>query len=296
MAKGATAREHPLAFAWRRFQLHRRYRRKVGCRGNFESPVDYTEKVQFRKLYGNHAVYAQVADKYAVRDFVAGRVGQDYLVPLHAVCEQLTPEIVAGLPDAFVAKATHGCKWNRIVHDKGKTDTAELIRYLNATMSLRYGASTGEFHYRLIPPRIVVEQLLADRDGQLPYDYYIFCYNTPAGFDYAISISSPGITSAAHYDKHWNRWDGSFSEAEYKRYMKPDNFPEMLEVARKLSAGFDFIRVDLYNVEGRIFFGELTVTPNAGFGFIPHAERSRHRGNAWEIDGHNRNLYTRPPR
>lgn len=292
---GSNQHESRIAFLRRRMRLQRRFRRRVGFRGNFEAPREYTEKVQFRKLYGNHATYAQVADKYAVREFVAERAGEQYLVPLYAVCDRLTPDAVAGLPNSFVAKATHGCKWNRIVHNKDQLDAAELIEFLNDTMTWRFGEHTGELHYSLIPPRIVVEKLLQDRNGNLPYDYYIFCYNTPAGFDYSVSISSPGITRAAHYDRHWNRWDGTFSEEEHERFANPANFPEMLEVARRLSAGFDFVRVDLYSLEGRIYFGEMTVTPNAGFGVIEHPERAAHRSDSWKIDGDNPQLYTRSP-
>ena len=151
-----THSEPPLAFAWRRWRIRRRFRRKLGRPLEELNPFTAEDKVQYRKLYGNHALYAFLADKYAVREFVAERVGPDHLIPLYGVYDRLSPEIFDDLPNRFIIKATHGCKWHQIVRDKSQLDVAAAVRRFNGYVRRIYGRTSGQYHYRLIPP--------ADRD------------------------------------------------------------------------------------------------------------------------------------
>jgi hypothetical protein len=265
----------------------------MGVRGNFESPRTYQEKVQFRKLYGNHEHYALMADKYRVRRYIADRVGSDYLIPLLGVYSHLTRDIFDTLPDRFVMKANHGCKWNRIVWDKAELDIPATVRYFNRLMKKHYGGKSCEYHYRLIEPRILAEQLLVDGDD-VPADYNFFCYHGRNGFDYAIAIDSPRTPKAVHFDKHWNVLEGEFTADEAARLVNPPNFDEMVRVAEALSRGFDFVRIDLYNVAGRVYFGEVTCTPAGGLGPVENELRAHMRNEMWELDADNRQLYHKP--
>src|SRR5579871_2936752 len=103
------------AFRMQRALIARRFKEGLGYEGDFEHPRTYQEKVQFRKLYGNHRFYSSLADKYLVRNYVTERVGERYLNPLLGVYDRLTPEVFESLPCEFIIKANHGCHWNRVV-------------------------------------------------------------------------------------------------------------------------------------------------------------------------------------
>ena len=285
--------EGRLAFWRRRRRLRRRFHKRFGRVGNFENPRTYEEKVNFRKLYGNHETYAQIADKVRVRDYVAERVGEHYLVPSLGVHDRLRPEIFDDLPRQFIIKASHGCRWNNIVYDKGKLDVAETIRYFDRRLDDTFGAREGEFHYSLIEPKLLIEELLL-HEGRIPCDYNLYCYHHDGRFDLAIAISSPDGGPYAHFDKHWNLLEGDLSPEDQKKLVDPENFDEMVSVARALSEGFDFIRVDLYNVQGRVYFGELTCTPSAGMNPVENEVRAAMRTRMWKLDVDNPRLYRKP--
>lgn len=291
MSHSSHRAEGALAFALRRWRLQRRFRQRCGYAGDFEHPSNYEEKIQFRKLYGNHARYALVADKYRVREYVAERAGARYLIPLLGVYDRLTPEVFETLPERFVIKASHGCKWHRVVWNKADLDVAATVRYFNRLMGQRYGAKSGEYHYSLIEPKILIEELLAD-GGDSPADYCFDCYHGAQGFECTVAISTP--KASAYYDRHWHLLEGGLPAELSARLVEPENYTEMVRVAEALSRGFDFIRVDLYNVAGRIYFGELTCTPHAGFTSFDTPVRFRMRTEMWRLDIDNEQLYRKP--
>ncbi|QDV21776.1 hypothetical protein Q31a_00550 [Aureliella helgolandensis] len=270
--------------------MQRRFRRKIGKSGNFTEPQTFPEKVQFRKLYGNHSTYARLADKYAVREYVAERVGERYLVPLLGVYDQLTPEHFRDLPDRFIIKANHGSKWHQVVWDKSQLDIASTVQYFNQLMHRTYGLRSHEYHYRLIRPRIVIEELLDDEHDS-PVDYSFYSYHGPSGFDFLITLTAPRHETYAHFDRHWNFQDGDFTSEQHAKYVKPANYQDMFRVAEELSRGFDFLRVDLYNLNGRIYFGEATCTPTSGYTPAEVPSRGKLRGDKWHLDRDNPNLY-----
>ncbi|MFM9059714.1 MAG: ATP-grasp fold amidoligase family protein [Planctomycetaceae bacterium] len=287
-------RESALSFALRRWRIRRGFRRAFGRPLDERHPVESPEKVQYRKLYGNHALYAFLADKHAVREFVAERVGPRYLVPLYGVYDRLTPEVFADLPDRFIIKATHGCKWHQIVRDKSRLDVAATVRRFNQYVRRTYGRSSGQYHYRLIPPRIVIEELLDD-GGDSPPDYDFFCYHDADGFDHSLAVVMPGGTRAAYFHADWSICDLTCTPAEAERVRNPPNSAEMLDVAERLSRGFDFLRIDLYNVAGRVYFGEVTCTPAGGVRPIKHPGRAARAARLWKLDRDNRLLYSTSP-
>lgn len=287
--------ESRLAFALRRWRIRRRFRLKLGRPLDEHRPTSSQEKVQYRKLYGNHALYAFLADKYAVREFVRERVGADYLVPLYGVYDRLTPEILADQPDRFIIKATHGCKWHQIVRDKSQLDIAATVRRFNGYVRRVYGRTSGQYHYRLIRPRIVIEELLDD-GGDSPPDYDFFCYHGAEGFDYSLAVVMPPGTRAVYFRKDWSIIERTCTAAEAERVTNPPNFAAMLDVAERLSRGFDFLRIDLYNVAGRIAFGEVTCTPAGGYKATTNPERAARAARLWRLDRDNRFLYSTAPR
>jgi hypothetical protein len=277
-----------------RARIRRQFKESLGYEGNFENPRTHQEKMQFRKLYGNHAFYALVTDKYKVRDYIAAKVGARHLIPLLGVFDRLDESIFENLPQQFIIKANHGCKWHEVVHDKGKLAIHKTIRRFNTLCNRRYGGIAGERHYNFIKPKIVIEPLLQEPDGSLPWDYNFFCYNGPRGFDCNFAIASPRGQSAT-FETDWRIVRSDLPESELATHIKPANFDVMLDVAKRLSADFDFVRVDLYNVDNTVYFGELTCTPHQGYGAIPDPKRQKMRDEMWHLDAANPLLY-KPPK
>jgi hypothetical protein len=275
-----------------RFRIQRQFSEHLGYNGNFENPKSYQEKVQFRKLYGNHEFYALAADKYRVRRYVASKVGEKYLIPLLGAYDRLSPSAFDRLPDAFIVKANHGCKWHEVVTDRN-FNAAETIERFNRLCRKRFGWLHGERHYNFIKPKIVIEELLQGNAGGLPWDYCFFCYNGPTGFDYNFAIVSPqGL--GAKFTKEWELLDSNVPAEALQPQLHPTNFDEMVRVARGLSADFDFVRVDLYTVGAKVYFGELTCTPAAGYGVITNERRRKMRDEMWHLDAGNPLLYRAP--
>jgi len=283
-----------LLFRTQRRMISWRFKAKMGYAGDFENPKTYQEKVQFRKLYGNHAFYASVADKYRVRSYVASKVGAKHLIPLLGAYDRLDKSAFDELPQQFIIKANHGCKWHQIVYDKSKLDIAKAARRFNKLCKRRFGWISGERHYGFIRPKIVIEQLLRGVCGGPPWDYSFFCYHGLGGFDYNFTIVSPDGRSAA-FTKGWELLESNLPEHELAPHLYPANFEVMVQVAKDLSADFDFVRVDLYTVGDKVYFGELTCTPHQGYGPIKNKERQRLRDEMWHLDSGNPLLY-RPPK
>ncbi len=284
--------DHVKRSAQRRL-IKRQFRQHLGYEGNFENPVTYAEKVQFRKLYGNHVFYAEVADKYRSRDYVSRRIGPQYLKPVLGVYDRLTPQLLESFPKPFIVKANNGCKWHRIVRTPMDAAWSEIVRYFDKLSYRRYSSSTGERHYDFIPFKIVVESLLLDAEGQLPWDYDLWCFNTPEGFRYIPSVISPDGKKAS-FDAQWNLLQGDLTEAQMAERANPPRFDELVALARVLSAEFDFVRIDFNIVNGNIYFGEITCTPGQGYTVISHPKRLQLLTDWWHLDGRNPQLYIAP--
>jgi TupA-like ATPgrasp len=284
-----------IAFTTQRWLIRWKFKATMGYAGDFENPRTYQEKIQFRKLYGNHAFYALMADKYRVREYVAAKVGEQHLIPLLGAYDRLNRTIFDDLPDQFIIKANHGCKWNQVVNDKSKLDVDATVRRFNRLIGKHFGFRSGERHYALIKPKIVIEQLLQGPRGGLPWDYYFQCCNGPDGFEYHTAIVAPDGKRSAVFDNNWRLISSDIPEEELAPHWRPANFETMVQVAKSLSADFDFVRVDLYTTQEKVYFGELTCTPHQGYGPIKDPERQRQRDRMWHLDSANPLLY-RPPK
>ncbi len=282
-----------LRFRLQEAKIRRLYLKHSKSEGNFEDPRTYGEKVQFRKLYGNHAFYGRLADKALVRDYVKERVGGDALIPLLGVHDRIDGGILDSLPGSFVIKISNASKWNEIVFDKARMDRHRTIRYFNRKLKKRYSRKFGEVHYDYCTPRIVIEALLLD-EGRLPWTTDFFCYNGAKGFDFAVCVSSPDELHKGHYDRDWNLLEGNLTEEMESAHTRTPLTSRMVEIARELSRGIDFVRVDLYGVGNSVYFGEMTFTPGAGLGLIKNPARARMRDQMWELDRHNPMLYRNP--
>ncbi|ART63079.1 teichuronopeptide biosynthesis TupA-like protein [Kushneria marisflavi] len=244
------------------------YRREFGRFPNLSNPQTFNEKICCRR-FDPEPVYTFLSDKYAVRDYVAATVGQHYLIECYGHTQRLTPKMYKQLPESFVMKGNHGSGFNLLVEDKQQYPLQLLDNIGRRWLSADYYAASRESHYREIEPQLLFEKLLLDDQGRPPMDFKFYCFRRPDRYapEIYIEVVQNRFTDFAvdYYDVDWNLIEvvqDRFTTG--RRIPKPEQLDEALEVARKLSEGFDFARVDLYLTAGRIYFGEITFTPTGG--------------------------------
>lgn len=269
--------------------IKRKFKRKLGYEIDFsKDPVTFNQKIQFRKLYDNNPLYAICADKYRVREYVKKKIGEEYLILLYLVTDKLTMEQWEELPESFVAKANHNSGPVQIVKDKSKVDAKKIIKELNNQLKIDYGVLSMEKYYSDIPKKIIVERYLKGGDDNDLKDYKFFCFHGRVKYCQLIKNRSTEET-IDFYDINWKKQDfiglvspvNPIEKCSNEIEPIPKNYNLMLNIAERLAADFDFVRVDLYNVDGKIYFGELTFCPASGLGtFIPE-EWNKNFGEFW---------------
>ena len=261
-----------LGFLPDKLYLSLRYRCQMGHWINWKNPKSFTEKIQWLKVYDYKPEYTQMVDKLAVKDYVAERIGQEYIIPTLGVWDRVEDIDWDYLPDQFVLKTTHGGGGCGVVvcPNKANLDKAMAIKKLQMSMQSNAGKTYREKPYLNVPRKIIAEKFMAvhkpkhnDKVADLP-DYKFFCFDGEPKFLY---ISDTPNHELVFLNTDWT--EAEFGRSDYKPLTnilpKPDNLDEMLDIARKLSKGKAHVRVDLYNVNNHIYFGELTFYTGAGF-------------------------------
>lgn len=240
----------------------------IGRYPNLLHPATFNEKILQRNLRPDPR-YIDLADKLKVREYIAAKIGEQYLIPLLAAPEVLTRKVFDSLPDAFVMKANHGSNFVEVVRDKSKTSFEKLRMLAEQWLATDFYHIARERHYRMIKPRVFFEHLLLDQHDQIPADLKVHCFGgRPGGpIIYILVIADRfGDCHGDVYDADWNHLD--IAIGPYKRSAAPSapprNLQAVLDVAVRLAEDFDYVRVDLYAPDNEIYFGELTFTPGAG--------------------------------
>lgn len=234
---------------------------------NLSNPVRYTEKLQHLRLfeYPHNDLVSKCASRVGVREYLSSLNLEKYLIPSLGVYDKFDDIDFDSLPNQFVMKCSHACAFNYIVKDKQKIEIKLLRKKFNRWLKTNYGKKTAELHYAKIKPQIIIEKYIGDIDD-LPTEYKIHCFNGVAKNLYVVTGRGKDIRYNNYYID-WTPFDGSqfngWKKTDYE-LKRPDNFDEMVSLAEKLSKPFPFVRVDLYNINGKIFFGEMTFTPAKG--------------------------------
>ena len=259
------------------------FRMGHGSYPNIFCPRSFSEKIQHRKLFDRRPILVTLSDKYAVRDFVRKRVGGEYLTRLYHVTSDPRDIPLASLPDSFVIKPTHGCGWLEIVRDKNKVDLQQLQRLCADWLARNFFYVAGEWVYKNIPPRLLIEELLDDGTGGIPYDYKFFVFGGRVEFA-SVDLDRFGDHRRNMYDRDWNRLNFGFQRsASDKEVPRPPKLDEMIRIAETLCTGFDFLRIDMYSVGDRIVFGEVTTTPASGLEPFWPGGTDRWIGDLWKM-------------
>lgn len=264
--------------------ISRLYKDRIGHELNWENPTAYTEKMQWSKLYDDNPLKTQYTDKYLVREWVKNTIGEEYLIPLLGVWDSVDDIQFDKLPNSFVLKTNHGSGTNIIVKDKTKLNYKMVKQAISDWMKIDFGYKSFELHYSKIKPRIIAEKYIETKNDDLQ-DYKFLCFDGVPHFCW-VDIGRYSAHKRNVYDINWilQPWNQETLGSYNKEIPKPQNFEKMVEIARTLSAGFSHVRVDLYNVDGHIYFGEMTFTNGGGFDRIIPAEYDYELGKLWKID------------
>lgn len=231
----------------------------MGCFPNIEHPTTYNEKLQWLKLNDIHPEYAQYVDKYEAKEYVRSVLGDEYIIPTIGVYDSFGDIDFSKLPDQFVLKTTHDSGGVVVCPNKGKLDIARARRKLEGSLHHNYFYEHREYPYRDIRPRIIAEQYMVDESGTELKDYKFFCFDGKCRMLFVATDRSKG-------DVRFDFFDPNFQHLPFrqghpwatKEVRKPAGFEQMVSIAERLSQGFRHVRVDLYDINGRIYFGELT--------------------------------------
>lgn len=250
-----------------------RYRLRFHKRLNLDTPETLNEKIQYLSLRTDTSEWSRLADKYAVRQYVIDCGLKETLNRLYGVWDDVNDIVFDSLPDNYILKTTNGSGYCIIVEDNKSIDRKKISDSLKKMMNTVYGLSEGNPHYSRIKPRVIAEELLFNDPVSKEYsksliDYKIWCFNGKAHYIWVCTDRTHKGTNVLVYDTDWNVHPEYSNFTNYYRrgsvIPKPVNLDKMLSIAEKLSSPFPVVRVDLYNIAGRIVFGELTFTAVGG--------------------------------
>ena len=248
------------------------FRLKVGRKLDLKQPIFYNDKLQWLKLYNRKPEYTVMVDKHQVKELVAKRIGEEYLIPTLGLWNKFDDIDFSTLPNQFVLKCTHDSGGLVICKDKSKLNINEVKKKINSCMKMDFYYEGREWPYKNVKPRIIAEKFMVDESGTELKDYKFFCFNGVAKMLY-VATDRPFNTHFDFFDLNFKHLPihQSHSWAD-KEIVKPKNFEEMIKIAEKLSQGYPHVRVDLYNINGKIYFGEYTFFHESGLSRIEPIE------------------------
>lgn len=264
--------------------LAKYYKNATGQKLDWDNLQTYNEKMQWAKLYEKDPMKTTLSDKYKVREWVEDKIGNEYLIPLLGVWDNFIEINFSNLPNQFVLKTNHASGTNLIVENKNDLDMEEAKVFFDEALNKKQTFSFGfQLHYEGIEPKIIAEKLIQDSNGELN-DYKFLCFDGKVYYCW-VDVDRNTDHKRNVYDLNWNLqdWNQHTYPNTNKELPKPKNFDQMIEIAKKLCQGFSQVRVDLYNVDGQIYFGEMTFTNGSGFELIHPHSANLELGKLWKL-------------
>lgn len=247
------------------YYLKLQYRCYFGKKPNMVNPLTFNEKLLWMKLFNRRPEYTTMVDKYEVKKYVADIIGDQYVIPTIGVWDR--PEDIDWdtLPNQFVLKCTHDSGGLVICKDKSKLDKDAAVKKLKDSLKQDYYKVAREWQYQNVPKRIIAEKYMEDQtSGELP-DYKFFCFDGVVKALFIGTERGTGDVKFDFYDADFNHLDlVQIHPMSGKQLPKPRHFEKMKELAAELSKGHPHLRVDLYDVNGDIYFGEITLYHHGG--------------------------------
>lgn len=255
---------------------------------NLKTPSTFNEKLQWLKLYDRNPLYTTLVDKYAVKDYIKNLLGEEYIMPTISIYDNVDDINLNDLPDSFVLKTTHDSGGVRICKEKDSFDLNEAKRYLKSRLNQNYYYLWREWPYKNVKPKIMVEKYMEDSKGEL-VDYKFFCFDGKIDNVMVCVDRNKKDTETKFYffNQNWEllRLNIRGKQApEGFTLKKPKCIDNMFEIASILSKGIPFVRIDLYECNEHIYFGEFTFYPDSGFDNNLLPETDIYLGNLLKID------------
>ena len=276
---------HLLIKAFGYFYTKRKFYQKMGYPLNLKNPQSLNEKLVWKKIYDRNPLLPVTADKYQVRSYIKGTLGEEQakelLIPLLYVTDK--PETIPfeKLPTAFIIKPNHASGRYIIIED-GKFNKEKIIDTCKKWLKIPYGLDRLEWAYRPIKRKILVEQLLRD-DATIPKEFKFHIFHGKCKL-IALVNNIMNNTTISFFDENWNILPvKKTTHPQGSKIERPKNFKKMLTLAERLSKPFDYVRMDLYSLKGKIFIGELTHYPASGMGKYEPGSFSHELGKHWKI-------------
>ena len=239
---------------------------KAGYKLNLNHPKTYNEKLQWLKINYRKSIMTKMVDKYTAKDFASEIIGEKYIVTNYGIWDSFSEIDFDKLPQSFVLKTTHDQGGVVIVNDKYNFDIKAASQKLNKHLKVEHYYLTREWPYKNVKPRIMAERLLVSEKQLNISDYKFYCFHGEPKLMYISHVDRKKIKYLDFFDMDFNRLDISrpgFIQSDIS-YQLPKNWQLMKDLARKLSMDFPHLRVDFYNVEGRVYLGELTFFQGGG--------------------------------
>ncbi len=235
---------------------------------NLRNPLTFNEKLQWMKLYDRNPLYTTMVDKYEAKRYVADKIGEEYIIPTLGVWDRVEDIDFDALPDQFVLKCTHDSGGLVVCRDKSKLDIDAARTKLERSLKTEYFYQAREWPYKNVKPRIIAESYMEDERQQKGLiDYKFYCFDGKPKFLYVSQgLEDHATASISFLNTDWTF--APFKRGDYKGFDslpdKPENYDVMLKLVEELSRGNSFLRVDLYEINHKVYFSELTFTPCGG--------------------------------
>ncbi len=261
------------------------YVRVHGRKPRLLRPTRYTEKIQWRKLFDLNPAYPVLSDKWAAREFIAGRVGREMLIPVLWLGDDPDAVPLDTLDPPYVIKATHASGHVLRVRNRADLDVTAARAMFRTWLGYCHATQWDEPGYRPVPRRLIVERMLQEVDGGPPLERKLFVFGGRVRFVLSVVVDHEGKRQATMYDLDWNpqvwRTDVPLIDGPLPR---PQDLPKLIEVAERLGHGFDHVRVDLYECRGRILAGELTLYSWTGLITLDPGDGDHKLGACWKLE------------
>ena len=249
------------------------YRSKLGKPLNLSNPVTFNEKLQWLKIHDRKPEYTTMVDKYAVKKYVADRIGKQYIIPTLGVWNSFDEIDFEKLPNQFVLKCTHDSGGLVICRNKSKFDKNRAKKKISKCLKKNFYYMGREWPYKNVRPRIIAEEYMEDNNTKDLRDYKFFCFNGKAKLLFIVSERQNKYeeTKYDYYDANFKHLPFTNGHPNSKKAIdKPKNFELMKKLAEKLSQGIPHVRIDFYEINGIVKFGEITFFTRSGWvTFVP---------------------------
>lgn len=261
------------------------YRSIYGKKLNWDNPTLFSEKLQWLKLYDRKLVYSDMVDKCNAKEYVVGIIGKQYIIPTLGVWESFDDINFNLLPKDYVLKCTHDCG-GLVICRNNDIDYDSARKKIQKSLKTNYYWLFREWPYKNVKPRIIAEQYM-ENHGEGLTDYKFYCFNGEPKFLYiSKGLENHDTAKISFLNVDWSF--APYHRIDYKEFEelphKPKEYSKMLELCRKLSSGFMFLRVDLYEINGQIYFSEFTFSPNSGFMIFKDANTDHEIGDMIKLN------------